>query len=95
MNAKEIAKNRWNSEFAKRGNDEIVYDDWLDSYEKELQACKTPIIDLGCGAGNNTKYLLEKGKEVISCDFAEMAVANIKSRFLQVKQVECFDMTKG
>jgi SAM-dependent methyltransferase len=90
---KEIAKERWNREFAKYANSEIVYDDWLDSCERELQSCVTPIIDLGCGAGNNTKYLLEKGKEVIPCDFAEKAVTNIKRRFPQVKQVKCFDMT--
>jgi len=93
--SKEISKERWNSEFAMRANDEIVYDDWLYSCEKEIQACKTPIIDLGCGTGNNTKYLLDKGKEVIPCDFAEMAIANIKNKFPQVKQVECFDMTNG
>jgi SAM-dependent methyltransferase len=92
---KQIAKEHWNKEFAKYANSEIVYDNWLDSCERELQSCVTPIIDLGCGAGNNTKYLLEKGKEVIPCDFAETAIVNIKSRFPQIKQAECFDMTKG
>lgn len=95
MDSKEIAKERWNSEFAKRANGEIVYDDWLYGCEKEINACKTPIIDLGCGGGNNTKYLLDKGKEVIPCDFAEMAILNIKNRFPQVKKAECFDMTNG
>lgn len=93
--AKEIAKERWNREFAERANDEMVYDAWLDSYEKDIKACNYPIIDLGCGYGNNTKYLLEKGKEVIPCDFSEIAIINIKKKFSQVKQVECFDMTKG
>ncbi len=93
--SKEIAKERWNKEFAKGINDEIVYDDWLDSCEKQLQSCVAPIIDLGCGSGNNTKYLLEKGKEVIPCDFAETAIKNIKNRFPQVKKAKCFDMTKG
>lgn len=92
---KEIAKERWNKEFANRLRDDIVYDDWLDDYEKEIKACNFPIIDLGCGAGNNTKYLLEKGKDVIPCDFAETAIENIKSRFPQIKRAECFDMTKG
>lgn len=92
---KEIAKERWNSEFAKRVNYDIVYDDWLDSYEKEIKTCNSPIIDLGCGAGNNTKYLLEKGKNVIPCDFAETAIENIQNRFPQVKKAKCFDMTNG
>jgi len=93
--AKDIAKERWNSEFLRRANDEIVYDGWLDIWEKDIRECTGPIIDLGCGVGNNTKYLLEKGKEVIPCDFAHRAITNIKNTFPQVTQAKCFDMTKG
>jgi len=31
---------------------------------------EVPIIDLGCGFGNDTLYLSERGYEVISCDYA-------------------------
>ena len=58
------------------------YDDWLDEFLPQIEKTTTQIIDLGCGVtGNNTIYLLEKGKEVVSCDFAKEAlneVAKIK-----------------
>lgn len=50
----------------------LKYDEWLVEFETIISKVDTDIIDLGCGVtGNNTLYLLEKGKSVISCDFAE------------------------
>ena len=55
------------------------YDGWLDEFEEIISNIQTEIIDLGCGVtGNNTLYLLEKGKKVISCDFAEEALNVVK-----------------
>lgn len=56
-------------------NNKPKYDDWLEEFESIISNIETEIIDLGCGVtGNNTLYLLEKGKKVISCDFAEEAL---------------------
>ena len=56
-------------------NARVQYDAWLDEFEGIIEAVTTDIIDLGCGVtGNNTFYLLDKGKGVISCDFAEEAL---------------------
>lgn len=56
----------------------ISYDDWLDEFSSILESIDTTIIDLGCGVtGNNTLYLLEKGKKVLSCDFAEEALKEV------------------
>ena len=85
----------WDEIFIDLENEEIIYDDWLDMFSKEIQECKTPIIDLGCGRGNDTLYLIQNGKEVIPCDYSKNAIQNIKKNFPQVKRVECFDMTKG
>lgn len=90
-----IKNNRWNAIHANYKRENIVYDVWLDLFEKEIETCNDPIIDLGCGCGNNTLYLLEKGKEVIPCDYSEKAIENIRKNFPEVKRIECFDMAKG
>ena len=60
-------------------NNGSKYDNWLDEFESIIMNDETEIIDLGCGVtGNVTLYLLEKGKKVISCDFAEEALNAIK-----------------
>lgn len=74
---------------------EMKYDDWLNEFEEIILNVNSEIIDLGCGVtGNNTLYLLEKGKNVLSCDFAEEAlksVAKIKnSKTLLFDMLETF-----
>lgn len=60
-------------------NNGTKYDNWLDEFESIIMNVETEIIDLGCGVtGNVTLYLLEKGKKVISCDFAEEALNAVK-----------------
>lgn len=85
----------WEKFYGTISTDEIKYDDWLEKFQNEINNCKTPIIDLGCGLGNNTKYLIEKGKEVIPCDFSAIAIQNIKKNFPMIKTTKVFDMTKG
>ena len=71
----------WNDlhkDFAK--NNKPKYDEWLDEFESIISNVETEIVDLGCGVtGNNTLYLLEKGKKVVSCDFAEEALNVVKT----------------
>ena len=54
----------------------------------------TPIIDLGCGTGNNTLYLVEKKKKVISCDYSQGAI-NIVKKYIPNSETMLFDMTEG
>lgn len=94
----EIQKNSyeyWNSRFKLRTRDEIVTDDWLDMFSKEINGCNTPIIDLGCGGGNNTLYLINKGKKVIPCDFTDSAIKQVKLNFPEITRAEQFDMLDG
>lgn len=61
----------WNKIFRNQGNRKIVYDLWLDKHEQIIKASlNTPIIDLGCGYGNDTLYLYERGYCTVSCDFS-------------------------
>ena len=72
-------------------NNKPKYDEWLEEFESIIANVETEIVDLGCGVtGNNTLYLLEKGKQVISCDFAEEALNVIKT--IKGSKTLLFDM---
>ena len=64
----------WNNTHQKYNNDKPVYDNWLDKYLQLFKYVKTPILDLGSGTGNDTLYLVEKGLDVIACDYSEDAL---------------------
>ena len=52
-----------------------VYDLWLDEYKDILVKNKdNDILDLGCGIGADTLYLIERGYNVLSCDFSKEAL---------------------
>ena len=76
---KNIYANVWNElhkDFISKN--EMKYDDWLDEFQDIILNINSEILDLGCGVtGNNTLYLLEKGKKVLSCDFAEEALKSV------------------
>lgn len=98
MNLEQAIENAnaiWNDLHSNYKRENIKYDDWLDSFANIIDDCKTPIIDLGCGSGNDTLYLIEKGKKVIPCDYSQNAINNIKKNFPEADRTECFDMTKG
>ncbi len=70
---------RWNNMYKQLSNKPPKYNNWLEKYKIKLKISKEiPIIDLGCGYGNDTLYLYERGYEVISCDFSEEALKIIK-----------------
>ena len=73
----------------------IKVDDWLDRFEDIIDRSSLPILDLGCGGGNNTLYLINKGKSVIACDQSEKAMAMIQKNFPEVKETKCFNMLDG
>lgn len=93
-NAKQKNLALYNNMFKHFERADIRYDDWLDIYKRAIDKCKTPIIDLGCGFGNDTLYLLEKEKEVIPCDYSQNAIDNLRRVFPEVERAECFDMTQ-
>lgn len=82
----------WNNLYTNCNKNEIKIDNWLEKFEDIIKDCLTPIIDLGCGTGNDTLWLIEKGKKVISCDQSINAINNIKSNFPEIYDTKCFNM---
>ena len=94
-NANLIANKMWDKQHEHYERKNITYDNWLDSFEDIINNCQTPILDLGCGSGNDTLYLIERGKKVIACDYSKNAINNIKNNFPEIMETKCFDLTKG
>lgn len=66
--------------WSKRRSSVPVYDLWLDEYKNILDENKdNEILDLGCGIGADTLYLLERGYNVLSCDFSVEALKSIEN----------------
>lgn len=82
----------WDEQYKSYSKDKIAHDDWLKMFEDIIIACQTPIIDLGCGTGNDIKCLMEYGKEVIPCDYSEDAIKSILINFSGIERTECFDI---
>ncbi len=87
--------NYWNGVHKEISRSDIRTDDWLDRFGDIIMNCKKPILDLGCGTGNDTLYLIEKGRQVISCDQSENAIRNMRKNFPEVSEIKCFNMLDG
>lgn len=86
-------KNYWNETHKKFSSGKIVYDNWLDDYKDVLNKCKTKVLDLGCGVGNDSLYLTEKGFDVIACDYSDIAIEKINKEFNNV-ETKIVDISK-
>lgn len=75
----------WNETHKKYYTGKIIYDNWLDDYKQILSKIKTSVLDLGCGTGNDTLYLVERGFKVIACDYSETALDKIKKELNKVE----------
>ena len=78
-------KDYWDEAHKTYSMSKITYDNWLDDYKEVLDNCKTEVLDLGCGVGNDTLYLTERGFKVIACDYSDVALKHLKE---QLKSVE-------
>ena len=74
MEYQDIWNNNMINDYNKINNKLYVYDKWLDRYTEYINKSKLPIIDLGCGIGNDTLFLKSLGKEVISIDYSDEAL---------------------
>ena len=95
FNEKETSLEYWDNIHSKYERNEIKLDDQLDKFETIIDSCSTPILDLWCGSGNDTLYLINKNKQVISCDQSSNAINNIKKNFPEVYDTKCFNMLDG
>lgn len=85
----------WNKIHTNYDRNNIKVDDWLDRFDSIIANCKSPVLDLGCGSGNDTLYFIEKGKKVIACDQSMNAINNIQKNFPEVVEARCFNMLDG
>lgn len=69
----------WDGVFSGIQPSQVRYDLWLEPYTEELKkSAGVPILDLGCGAGNNALYLHELGHRIIACDLSEAALSKVR-----------------
>lgn len=88
-------KEFWNMLYGSVQDRKLQYDLWLDKYADLLSKSKDlPIIDLGCGLGNNTLYLTERSYKVIPCDFSEEALKGL-NKIIDNLDTKCFDFRDG
>jgi SAM-dependent methyltransferase len=68
---------------------------WLESYEQLLGSSgELPIMDLGCGCGEDTAYLRQRGFDTVSCDYSEEALRRL-SALAHGAKTACLDMLDG
>lgn len=85
----------WNNIHKEYNKNQIKFDEWLNDFDEIINNCKTPILDLGCGSGNNTLYLINKNKKVIAADLSSNAITNIIKNFPEIYDTKCFNMLDG
>ena len=69
--------------------------DWIKTYNKYFsKRNELSVIDLGCGRGDNSKFLSEAGYKVIACDFSPAAIEYINQTHPQIETC-CFDMVNA
>lgn len=52
----ENSKAYWNNIHTEYNREDIEFDDWLEKFDEIIENADLPIIDLGCGSGNDTLY---------------------------------------
>lgn len=84
----------WDNSFESYQVDQKQYSAWLDNYTDLFNNCETDVLDLGCGIGCDSIYLVEKGLKVIGCDFSKVALARLNKDCDKIKTI-CLDISKS
>ena len=70
-------------------------DHWLERWQTVLEASRdTPILELGCGGGQDARFLTGLGFAVIATDFSEGALELTRRRAPDAR-LENVDLTRG
>jgi SAM-dependent methyltransferase len=71
----------------------MPHDDWLDPWLPELtaRAAGAPVLEIGCGSGDDTATLAAAGLAVVAFDLSPEAVATARARVPQAA-VSCQDV---
>ncbi len=87
--------NHWNSIHKSYERESIKVDNWLDAFEDIISKEEKAVLDLGCGSGNDTLYLINKGKKVYAADLSDNAISNIRKNFPEVVEAGVLNMLDG
>lgn len=79
----------WDAEAS--GCEDAWLERWLDLLEPRREA---PVLDLGCGAGEDARFLQRRGFRVVAADFSEKAL-EIVGRRAPGAQVKKVDFARG
>lgn len=98
-NSKEYWNDTYWSDNIKNNKTDFLKDNWMEKYKNEINNLEYKVaIDLGCGIGQDTKWLLDRGFDVTSCDISDIAlnklkelVPNSKTMQVDVKEKLPFD----
>lgn len=74
---------------------EVIFRDYKEMPELEkvaLSRCEGKILDVGAGAGSHALYLQSQGKDVQAIDISKGAVAYMKSKGLNAREIDFFDL---
>lgn len=84
----------WDNVYKSKTVKRPTYDLWLDKYIDILEKNNgKEIIDLGCGGGGDTLYLIERGYKVIACDYSEEALKILNKFIPEVNTIQ-MDISK-
>jgi ubiquinone/menaquinone biosynthesis C-methylase UbiE len=73
----------------------VTEDNWLERWQTVLETSRdAPILELGCGSGQDARYLAELGFAVIATDFSEEALELTRRRAPDAR-LENIDLARG
>ena len=89
----ENSKDYWNNKYWKENinnnKTDFLKDNWMEKY-KEIIVDRSlkKAIDLGCGIGQDTKWLIDNDFDVVSCDISDIALSKLKEMIPNSKTMQ-------
>lgn len=88
-------REEWNRIFSRLDKTPGGADDWLERWRGLLEEDNdAPVLDLGCGAGEDARSLSRWGFKVVAADFSEKAL-ELTSRRAPDAETKHVDLTQG
>lgn len=88
----------WNENYYKEIENsklDFLEDTWMNQYKEIICNVENKnAIDLGCGLGQDTAWLMKEGFKVISCDISSCALEKLKEQLPNAKTMK-LDVTNG
>ena len=76
-----LTRVEWERIYSRLDGDSGNEDPWLDRWQGTLEAHRgSPVLDLGCGAGHEARYLTRPDEAVVAADFSAKALELTRQR---------------